>query len=150
MTNSIRISDDVTIEALNLSANIPIISHKDYSFSFSLVASQVSDEGRKTIIEQVKNILPELQCSAQWGGNNVFHFSIADDRKPGICKHLVKIFHDAGLYVSAMGGNYITPPYWDSSPEVENLPPELVNFANFQLAISKIVGRVIPNATLFR
>lgn len=125
------------LESANLSANIPVKSHKDYTFGFYVTVPGLTAEANDKFRLRLARIAPSLNPNEHYGDNteNVF-IGFSDMAYPGLCKHLVTMFQEAGLPVSAMGAaNFIKPPHWESSPLPNDLPYCFYNMKNLKETI---------------
>lgn len=138
MTDDLQKKAHAEIQSANLSCVIPLKTSDDFSFSFAVVANGSDhDASRQALISNLQKILPEMKPVKLWGDDtSVNHFSISEKDKPGICKHLVRMFQEAGVNVGANGSSrYTEPPYLASSHDIKDLPEELSSYERFQSAV---------------
>jgi hypothetical protein len=132
-----NLGKNVSIESVILWANIPLKSRSDFRFSFYLVAPGLNEITREKLARSVKEVFPALEYSTYGDDHECVRFSVADKDSPGICKHLVGMFQNAGIFVSAMGAPYYEePPYLAGSPEPKDLPESFKNFEAFKVFVN--------------
>ena len=141
-----KLDENVEIQSPNLSAKIPIKSTADYGFSFYLSIPKItSDAQRKEIIDRIQQSFPFLEGSS-WGNNvNLINFSTNESKTPGISKYLTTMFTEAGVHMRFMGveREFEAPPYWDISPEPQNLPFSAKKFDSFKELICGTVNAAL-------
>jgi hypothetical protein len=126
------------LESADLSAKIPVKSHKDFRFGFCVTAPGLTAEANTKFRLRLARIAPQLDPGEAWGDNpEVIGLDFSDEAYPGICKYLVTMFQEAGLSVSTMGAStFQKPPHWETSPVATDLPSCLYNMKNLQETIA--------------
>ncbi len=122
---------NVLIEGGNLTANKPAKSHRDFSFSFYVIASGLDAAATAKALQKA---LPAFSCRPS---NNPDFLSVAVSDKdcPGICKHLVKLFQTANAGIAGLSASPAEGVLLERSPAPQNLPAALKDHRSFKTLI---------------
>ena len=135
------IGQNISLQSVNLSSvSIPVASAGDFTLSFYLVSPRFTHENREAVGQAISSALPELRYSTYGSNPENIAFTVQEKRAPGFCRHLVTLFQNAGVHVSAMGTTYQEHPLFAKIPALTSVPKDLETFDAFKAALCRAVN----------
>ena len=138
-----KLTDTMTLSGINASStNHPPKSADDFLLMFVVEFSDITLKAREAFVAEVKATIPTMNASAAWGSHKTISFCVNEKDSSGYCKHLVDLFQNAEVPVTANSQKYGSHHPFIANSRIEGeIPKPLESFENFTNFLVQALAR---------